>query len=112
VAVFAPFDEPPRSLTPSNTINHFTPRIWRTSRMKRAWAVGPRPPLSTALPPMPWFRTATLPMVAAFACRRRDRSSGQRLFMSVVEPRPSVIESPSVTSADIGGSAMTSRPTM
>ena len=61
-------------------------------------AVGPRPPETTLFPPTPWFSTAT-PAVGAFARRRRDRLSGQRSFPSVVEPRPSVIESPSATTA-------------
>src|SRR5262245_27480679 len=58
---------------------------------------------------MPWFNTATR-AVSGFACRRRARLSGQRLFPSVVEPRPSVMESPSVTTAAVEFSARTSTP--
>ena len=58
---------------------------------------------------MPPFRTATS-AVAGFARSRWDRRFGQRSFLFVVDPRPSVIESPSTTIAAARGSAQTSRP--
>src|SRR6185369_14793133 len=54
-----------------------------------------------AFPPMPSLATPTL-TVAPFARSRRARSSGQRLLPLVVDPRPSVIESPNVISVPPG----------
>src|SRR5436190_22650517 len=60
---------------------------------------------------MPMFMTAMFD-VAEFAARRAPRTSGQRLLPSVTEPRPSVMESPSVTTALLELSASTSTPVM
>src|SRR6478735_11606687 len=94
------------SFTPSNTMTQRTLLCPSTSRLKRLDAVGPRPPLVMVLPPMPWFKIATLVLPAEL--RRLAKSSGQRLLPLVVEPRPSVIESPSATTAL--ASVMVSRP--
>ena len=66
-------------------------------------ARGPRS--VTALPPMPWFITATSSRWARWPAAASRRSSGQRSLPFVVEPRPSVIESPSTTTpfADASG---------
>src|SRR3989442_11540739 len=64
-----------------------------------------------ALPPM-LMLTPDVPAVNALVLRRRARLSGQRSLPSVVEPRPSVIESPSVTTALLALSASTSMPVM
>src|ERR1035437_10519437 len=60
---------------------------------------------------MPMLTTDT-PAVGAFVISRLARLSGQRSLPSVVEPRPSVIESPSVTTALLAASAKTSMPVM
>src|SRR4029077_4143739 len=60
---------------------------------------------------MPIFTTAT-PAGGGVAGRRRARLSGQRSLPSVVEPRPSVMESPSVTTPLLRLSAKTSTPVM
>src|ERR1035437_10921638 len=98
------------SLTPSNTISHRPPLWLSTPRSNRAGPDGPRPP-NTPLPPIPMLITAT-PAVGALVLRRSAILSGQRVFPSVVEPRPSVIESPRVTTALLEASARTSTPEM
>src|SRR5258708_21872146 len=60
---------------------------------------------------MPMLTTAT-PAVGWFVARRLARLSGQRLLPSVVEPRPSVMESPRVTTPLLELSASTSTPVM
>src|SRR5690606_11909425 len=70
----------------------------KTSRLNLLYTVGPNPPEMTALPPIPWFSTAIW-AVTSSACNRPARISGQRLSWLGIEPRPSVIESPSVTTA-------------
>ena len=56
---------------------------------------------------MPVFSTAvfTPPFAAA---RRRAKTSGHRLLVSAVDPAPSVIESPSVTTAAVRSFVLTS----
>ena len=113
----------PMSLIDSRTMTWVTPGCRSTSRSNRESAFGPniafgfggpsvsgtgspawrrnsKPGLSlrTRFPAMPTFRTAGARSPYASASRRA-RKSGQRLFVSVVEPVPSVIESPSVTIA-------------
>ena len=85
----------PMSLIPSSTMSQRTPGCASTSRSRRASAFGPRPSRSRRLPPIPAFSTATC-AVAGDACRRRARTSGQRSLPLVVDPRPSVIESPRI----------------
>src|SRR6266516_6358249 len=63
----------------------------------------------TRLPEMPSSRTETW-WVAGAASRRRARKSGQRSLALTVEPTPSVIESPRVTTARSGAGATTSTP--
>src|SRR6185436_8660300 len=99
----------PMSFTPSSTTTQCTPGTASTSRSKRASALGPRPSRSRRLPPRPWFSTATF-AVAELPRNRWASRFGQRSFLFVVEPRPSVIESPSTTIADARASAHTSRP--
>src|SRR5258707_15831595 len=60
---------------------------------------------------MPMLTTAPS-AVGALVARRRARLSGQRLLPSVVEPRPSVMESPRVTTPLLEVSARTSTPVM
>ena len=50
----------PMSLTPSRRMTQRTPLPPSTSRLKRFKAVGPKPPVVIALPPIPWFKIATL----------------------------------------------------
>ena len=60
---------------------------------------------------MPMLTTAT-PAVGALVMSRCASTSGQRLLPSVVEPRPSVMESPSTTMDLLALSAITSTPVM
>src|SRR5215831_9418169 len=64
---------------------------------------------STRLPLIASLSTDT-DWVPRCACRRRNRTSGQRALASVVELKPSVIESPKATTARAGRSAITSTP--
>src|SRR5215471_11441625 len=85
------------SLTPSKMITQRTPLCPRMSRLYRLVPDGPTLLVVTALPPIPAFRTATFVMPPD--CSRRARSSGQRSLPFVVDPRPSVIESPRIAIA-------------
>src|SRR4029078_5206708 len=59
-------------------------------------------------PPMPAFTTETRFQYAA--CRRRERSSGQRSSPLIVEAAPSVIESPNAQTTRVTAGATTSIP--
>ena len=75
----------------------------------RRWALGPMTSLSRRLPLIAVLSTPTS-AVRRCACSRRARTSGQRALASVVDAKPSVIESPNVTTARAPRSAMTSTP--
>src|SRR6266849_4264935 len=86
------------SLVPSNKITASIPACAKTSRPNLASAFCPQQGelVSTRLPPIPAFSTAVL---VSPASRRRARTSVQRSFLSGREDAPSVIESPSATTA-------------
>ena len=97
------------SAFPCSTITYFTPVCTSTSRSSLARALVPTKSCSTRLPLMPALSTATRD-VPQWDCSRSARRFGQRWFMSGVEPKPSVTESPSVTIALARSEARTSTP--
>ena len=100
----------------SRTTTCVTPGWSSTSRSKRRRALGPKPafgfsgpaalpvavpnapslPRSTRFPEMATLSTAGASAPSS-AVSRSARTSGQRRSASAVDPKPSVIESPSVT---------------
>lgn len=60
--------------------------------------------MRTRFPPAAWF-TIAMSDVAGWHCKRSSSRSGQRSFLLVVEPRPPVSESPSMTAAAADGLA-------
>ncbi len=91
---------------PSSRVTHFTWDWAMTSRSKRSWALGPAMSCRRRLPLIPSSTTATgfIPGVALCCDRSRSaRKSGQRRLASTVEAKPSVIESPRVTTATVPG---------
>src|SRR4029077_11929195 len=73
------------------TMTYFTPVCTSVSRSSRANALVPAKSCSTRLPLAPALSTAR-----RCDCSRSARRFGQRWFVSGVEPKPSVTESPNV----------------
>ena len=90
---------------PSATITVLTPSWDSTSRSRRERPLGFPPQqlksFVTALPLMPSLTTPRTPTRLPTALSRAARKSGQRRLVLDVEFAPSVIESPSATTAPI-----------
>src|SRR6266487_4800746 len=99
------------SLMPSSRITARTPVCAKTSRSNRCCALTPDEPpsVSRRFPDAPSFSTPRS-CPGGPANRRRARSSEYRRLASTVEFVPSVMESPSATTAPVSGAVSTSTP--
>ncbi len=89
-------DEPRSLIGSSEKITQRTSGWLSTSRSNRLGALCPAPSASSLLPLMPWLST---PATRPESMIREASRLGQRRLALKLEPTPSVIEAPSVTTA-------------